>query len=87
MLAEEAKMPDAFIAAAIVPDGNGGFKPCPDLLTKEELIAFLRIPQISKSRDCRNAVENLKRMYSLARIHLYSEPLHPRRAIVEPCSK
>ena len=27
----------------VLPDGNGGFTPCPDLLTEEEAIRFLRL--------------------------------------------
>ena len=26
----------------VLPDGNGGFTPCPELLTEEEAIRFLR---------------------------------------------
>ena len=29
--------------SAILPDGNGGFTPCPELLTEEEAIRFLRL--------------------------------------------
>ena len=35
-----------FAAPAILPDGNGGFAPCPDLLTEEEAIRFLRLDDI-----------------------------------------
>ena len=31
---------------AVLPDGNGGFTPCPDLLTEEEAIRFLRLDSI-----------------------------------------
>jgi hypothetical protein len=44
--------------------------PCPELLTEEELIVFLRIPKISKSQDYHNVIENLKRMHDLPRIHI-----------------
>ena len=26
----------------VLPDGNGGFTPCPELMTEEELIAYLK---------------------------------------------
>jgi hypothetical protein len=29
-----------------LPDGNGGFTPCPDLLTEAEAIRWLRLDQI-----------------------------------------
>ena len=31
------------VAPAVLPDGNGGFTVCPELLTEEELIRFLRL--------------------------------------------
>jgi len=68
---------------AILPDGNGGFKPCPELLTEEELIAFLRIPKVSKSQDYHNVIENLKRMHDLPRIHICGKLLYPREAVKE----
>ncbi|OHB49688.1 MAG: hypothetical protein A2Y10_05900 [Planctomycetes bacterium GWF2_41_51] len=55
----------------------------PDLMTEEELIIFLRIPQISNSEDYHNVIENLKRMHGLPRIHICGKALYPREAIVE----
>jgi hypothetical protein len=68
-------------SAGFLPDGNGGFTVCPELLTEEELIRFLRIPEVSKARDHHNVIENLKRMHDLPRIHLCSKPLYPREAL------
>lgn len=31
---------------AIIPDGNGGFVPCPELLTEQEAIRYLRLDGI-----------------------------------------
>ena len=42
----------------------------PDLLTEDELIEFLRIPQVSKSTDYSNVVKNLIRFRDLPRIHI-----------------
>jgi hypothetical protein len=33
----------ALTAPAILPDGNGGFTPCPSLLTEAEVVRFLRL--------------------------------------------
>ena len=44
--------------------------PCPAVMTEEELIQFLRIPEISNATDYRHVIENLKRNHSLPRIHL-----------------
>ena len=68
---------------AVLPDGNGGFMPCAELLTEEELIIFLRIPHVSNSKNYHNVIENLKRMHGLPRIHICGKPLYPREAINE----
>jgi len=73
----------SIVTPAILPDGDGGFTPCPELLTEEELIAFLRIPKVSKSQDYHNVIENLKRMHDLPRIHICGKLLYPREAVKE----
>jgi hypothetical protein len=60
------------------PSNNNLF---PDLLTEEELIEFLRIPQISTAKDHHNVIENLKRMHDLPCIHICRKPLYPTEAI------
>jgi len=49
-------------------DGTEGFAPCPELLTEDELALFLRIPEVSNSRDHHNVIEHLKRYRNLPRI-------------------
>ena len=46
---------------AILPDPDGGFGPCPTVMTEEELIRFLRIPRSAamKSLDVRDLVFEL----------------------------
>ena len=34
------------ITGTVLPDGNGGFTPCPELLTENEAIRFLRLDGI-----------------------------------------
>ncbi len=72
-----------FSAHAVLPDGNGGFTPCPELLTEDELINFLRIPEVSKADDYGNVIANLKRMHDLPRIHLCGKTLYPTREIMK----
>ena len=67
--------------AAVLPDGNGGFMPCPELLTEDELVRYLRIPEVSSAKDYHNVIENLKRMHDLPRIHVCGKPLYPREAL------
>ena len=31
--------------AAVLPDGNGGFTPCPELLTEDEAILYFRLDE------------------------------------------
>ena len=83
MLPTEEKTAKTNILPAVLPDGNGGFTPCPELLTEEELIAFLRIPEVSKSRDYHNVVEHLKRVRGLPKIHICRKALYPKKAILE----
>jgi len=42
----EQKAKYSFSAPAILPDGNGGFTPCPDLLTEDEAVRFLRLDEV-----------------------------------------
>ena len=74
ILLKDENTANSFITPAVLPDGNGGFTVCPELLTEEELIVFLRIPEVSKSKDYHNAIENLKRMHNLPRVHICGKP-------------
>ena len=67
----------------VMPDGNDGFVPCSQLLTEEELIRFLRIPEISKAKDYGYVIENLKRMHGLSCIHICRKPLYPLKSVLE----
>ena len=59
-----------FDFTAILPGPEGQFGPCPTVMTEEELIRFLRIPEISNAQNHQHVVENLKRAHGLPRIHL-----------------
>jgi len=61
---------------AILPSPDGTFGPCPTIMTEEELIHFLRIPEISSATDYRNVIENLKRQHGLPRIHLCGKTVY-----------
>jgi hypothetical protein len=66
---------------AILPglDGECGF--CPTVMTEEELICFLRIPEISNAKSHRNVIENLKRTRGLPRIHLCGKTVYLTDAV------
>jgi hypothetical protein len=55
----------------------------PELMTEAELIQFLRIPEISNSKDYHNVIENLKRVRGLPRIHICRKALYPKKAVLE----
>ena len=67
--------------ATAMPDGHGGFAACPELLTEDELILFLRITEISNSRNHHNVIEHLKRYRDLPRIHICNKVLYPTQAV------
>ena len=68
-----------------LPEGSGDFSLCPELMTEEELIRFLRIPLISKSEDYVNVIENLKRMHNLPCIHICKQPLKKSKFLCNCC--
>lgn len=78
---EECSTLQDVMVPAVLPDGNGGFRPCPQLLTEDELIRFLRIPEVSKAKDHHHVIENLKRMHDLPCIHICKKPLYPFEAV------
>ena len=54
-----------------------------ELMTEAELIEFLRIPELSNSKDYHNVIENLKRVRRLPRIHICRKALYPKKAVLE----
>ncbi len=54
-----------------------------ELMTESEVIQFLRIPEISNSKDYHNVIENLKRVRGLPRIHICWKALYPKKAVLE----
>jgi len=66
---------------AILPGSEGEFNPCPAVMTEEELIRFLRIPEISNARSHRNVIENLKRTRGLPRIYLCGKTVYLTDAV------
>lgn len=59
----------------------GGFAPYPELMTENELVLFLRIAEVSSSRDHHNVIEHLKRYRNLPRIRICNKVLYPTQAI------
>jgi hypothetical protein len=55
----------------------------PELMTEGELVDFLRIPLVSKSKHYGNVVDNLKRMRGLPCLHICHQPLYLRQSVIE----
>jgi len=66
---------------------TAGLSPClslsayPLLLTEDELVALLRIPEVSKTGNHHYVVQNLMRMHDLPCIHISKTPLYPFEAV------
>ncbi len=54
-----------------------------ELMTESEVVQFLRIPEISNSKNYHNVIEHLKKFRGLPRIHICRKALYPRKAILE----
>jgi len=54
-----------------------------ELMTEVELISFLRIPEVSNSKDYHNVIEHLKKIRGLPRIHICRKALFPKKAILD----
>ena len=54
-----------------------------ELMTESEVIRFIRIPEISNSKDYHNIIEHLKRVRRLPRIHICRKALYPKKVILE----
>jgi predicted DNA-binding transcriptional regulator AlpA len=55
----------------------------PDLMTEQELITFLRIPEVSTASNHSNVIKNLIRFRNLPRIRIGKKLLFPRSAVIE----
>ena len=83
MLSNGEKTKDIFVTGIILPDSNGGFTPCPELMTESEVIKFLRISKISNSKNYHNVIEHLKKFRGLPRVHICRKALYPKKAVLE----
>ncbi len=66
-----------------MPEDAHAWQPVPQLMTQDELVRFLRIPEISAAKNQHNVIEHLKRYRDLPRIRLCNKTLYPLNAILE----
>jgi len=72
---------NTFDPPVTLPEFHGGFVLYPMVMTEEELIRFLRIPEISHATDYGNVIQNLKRTHGLPRVHLCGKAVYPTDAV------
>jgi len=65
-----------------IPSSGNAWQPFPQLMTQNELVRFLRIPEISTAKNQNNVIEHLKRFRNLPRIHLCNKTLYPLNAVI-----
>lgn len=56
-----------------IPEGGDAWQPVPQSMTQNELVRFLRIPEISAAKNQHNVIEHLKRYRSLSRDSLVQQ--------------
>jgi hypothetical protein len=74
-------LPEHVALPPILPGRDGGPNPCPTVMTEDELIRFLRIPEISTAANHHHVIENLKRAHGLPRIHLCGKTVYLTDAV------
>ena len=62
---------------------NNETKTYRDLMTEVEAIEYLRIPEISKAKNLKHVIYNLKRMHDIPCIYISRQPLYPLKAVQE----
>ncbi len=65
----------------------GDGTPVPDLMTEAQVTEYLRIPQISTSKDYHNVIKNLIRFRDLPRIQICKKLLFPKNAVLDWINK
>jgi len=62
-------------------DIEGCLEYTPELMTEQEVIQFLRIPEVATTGNYKNIIDNLKRIHGLPAIHICKQPLYPLGAV------
>ena len=71
-----------FSAHAVLPDGNGGFAPCPELLTEDEAIRYLRL-DIDGPTKPENTLRYYREKKKLKGTRIGKRVLYTRKALDE----
>ena len=71
-----------FATPAVLPDGNGGFAPCPELLTEDEAIRYLRL-DIDGPTKPENTLRYYREKKKLKGTRIGKRVLYTRKALDE----
>ena len=75
-------MKDDYNFTIPLPDGNGGFTPCPELMTEEEAIRFLRLNTLGVIKPA-NTLRYYREKKKLHATKIGNRNFYTRRACIE----
>ncbi len=70
------------VTSVVLPDGNGGFAPCPELLTEDEAIRYLRL-DIDGPTKPENTLRYYREKKKLKGTRIGKRVLYTRKALDE----
>ncbi|MBA7650239.1 hypothetical protein ES703_58042 [subsurface metagenome] len=76
----------AFVIPFVLPDGNGGFTPCPEVLTEDEVVRYLRL-DLEGSSDPRQTLKYYRDKGELVAIRIGRKNRYRRRDLDDFLSK
>jgi hypothetical protein len=68
------------LAFAVLPDGDNGFTPCPEILTEEEAIRYLRL-DIRGPQNPKNTLQYYRDRGVLHGVRIGRQMRYPRREL------
>ena len=71
---------NSVIAPAVLSDGNGGYTPCPELLTEDEAIRFLRL-DVNGPRNPAGTLKYYRDQGVLRAVRIGRNLRYPRREL------
>ena len=70
----------SFITPTVLPDGNGGYTPCPELLTPQEAVRYLRLDTTGSKRPLLT-LRHYRQQHKLQVTRLGKRLLYSRREL------
>jgi len=73
---------NVFVSQTLLPDGDGGFGPCPEVLTEEEAIRYLRL-DIDGPKNPANTLQYYRERGKLRGTRIGNRIRYTRKALDE----